>query len=535
MIRTMIVDDEAWVCTLICNIVDWSAYGYTIIKRAYNGSEAFEAIVDLKPDLVFIDIRMPGMDGLTLIKESEKLGLETKFIIISGYSNFEYAQTAIESGVLGYLVKPVEPDDLSALLTKLHKNVFFSGQKNMKAILHEQLNKSRRQCHEQFMYNFLLVNPKLEDNFSLASFNQEFSTSYQEGLFQVFYLIVDKKKLSFSSMQKIEIFPNILANWYKNFQPHSFEVCATRSAMSVIGVLNYPSADKQKIRVLVEDFFHHSKDSLLETSGHSITIGVGTPVSRFTDLPQSFRSAQNCIRARITLGTNQVIDLSDKITGENDTVAVLSSKNKNLLVQYLHCTGNLSAEDVVETIFHESCSLSGDPAKLFKLVIQFLNALYSALNLINIDFEKLYPKEQVEKEVESLYSIDQLKTYLAELLQNGQLQNNSTQNKSASAIKVLQSYIDGHFHQEITLKDLSKQVYLNPKYICELFKKEMGMNFNDYLTQKRIETAKLYLMDPCNRISEISSMVGYNDAKYFGRLFKKIVGVNPSQFRKLHS
>jgi two-component system response regulator YesN len=176
----------------------------------------------------------------------------------------------------------------------------------------------------------------------------------------------------------------------------------------------------------------------------------------------------------------------------------------------------------VNTVFLENDNLSSDPETLFKLVFQFVNALYSALNLININFEEICPKEQVEKEVESLYSIDQLKAYLAGLLENGQMQNNSMQNKSASAIKVLQSYIDVHFQQEITLKDLSDQVYLNPKYICELFKKEMGMNFN-------------YLMNPCNRISEISAMVGYNDIKYFSRLFKKIVGVNPSQFRKLHS
>ena len=535
MIRTMVVDDEVWVCTLICNIVDWSSYGYTIVKRAYSGSEALEAILDLKPDLVFTDIRMPGMDGLALIKEVEKLGLDTKFIIISGYSDFEYAKTAIESGVLGYLVKPVEPDDLSSLLTKLQKNVFFSGQKNMKALLHEQLNKSRRQCHEQFMYNYLLVNPKLEENFSLASFNQEFSTSYHDGLFQVFYLIVDKKDYSVFPVQKIEVFPNIIANWYKCYQTRSYEVCAMRSAMSVICVVNYAQANQQKIRILAEDFFHQSRDYVSKTSGYSITIGVGAPVSQFSELPQSFRSAQNCIRARITLGTNQVIDLSGKVSAGNEAAAILSSKSRNLLHQYIHCTCELSAEDVVNTVFLENDNLSSDPETLFKLVFQFVNALYSALNLININFEEICPKEQVEKEVESLYSIDQLKAYLAGLLENGQMQNNSMQNKSASAIKVLQSYIDVHFQQEITLKDLSDQVYLNPKYICELFKKEMGMNFNDYLTQKRIEKAKHYLMNPCNRISEISAMVGYNDIKYFSRLFKKIVGVNPSQFRKLHS
>ncbi len=535
MIRTMIVDDEVWVCTLICNIVDWSNYGYTIIKRAYSGNEALEAIMDLKPDLIFTDIRMPGMDGLALIREVEKLGLDTKFIIISGYSDFEYAKTAIESGVLGYLVKPVEPDELSALLAKLQKNVFSSNQKQIKALLHEQLNKSRQQCHEQFMYNFLLVNPRLDENFRLASFNQEFNTYYQDGLFQVFSLVLDKKDFTSYSVFKTEFFQNITEKWYQYFKAHCFEVCVIRSAMSVICIVNYAKTDRQKIRVIAEDFFHECRNHVSKTPGYSITAGVGAPVMQFTDLAQSFAAAQNCIRARITLGTGQMIDLTKKIPACDESAAVLSGKGKNLLFQYINCTCELSAEDVINTIFFENGNLSNDPVTLFKLVSQFVYAFYSVLNMVNINFEEICPISQVEKEVESLYSIDQLKNYLANLLQNGQLQNTSVQNKGSSAIKVLQSYIETNFNQEITLKDLSDQVYLNPKYICELFKKEIGMNFNDYLTQKRIEKAKLYLMNPCNRISEISAMVGYNDNKYFSRLFKKIVGVNPSQFRKLHS
>lgn len=535
MIRTMIVDDEAWVCTLICNIVDWSNYGYAIVKRAYSGSEALAAIQELKPDLVFTDIRMPGIDGLALIRETEKFGLDTKFIIISGYSDFQYAKTAIESGVLGYLVKPVEPDELSCLLTKLQKNVFSNNQTHIKDLLHEQLSKSRLQCHEQFMYNFLLVNPGLEENFSLTSLNQEFNTSYQEGLFQVFSLVLDQKDFTSYSAYKTEIFQNITQNWYQSFKNHCFEVCVIRSAMSVISVVNYAAPGRQKIRVMAEDFFHKCQSYINKTPGYSITIGVGTAVAQFTDLAQSFISAQNCLRARITLGTGRVIDLTEKNSPGVESAAMLSNKDKNLLFQYINCTFELSAEDVVNTIFFENSSLSSDPAALFKLVSQFVYAFYSVLNMVNINYELICPISQVEKEVESLYSIDQLKNYLAKLLQNGQLQNTSVQNKGASAIKVLQSYIEANFNQEITLKDLSDQVYLNPKYICELFKKEIGMNFNDFLTQKRIEKAKLYLMNPCNRISEISAMVGYNDNKYFSRLFKKIVGVNPSQFRKLHS
>ena len=80
MIKTIIVDDEVWACKLICNIVDWESYGYEVIKQIYSGTEALAVIAAEKPDLVFTDIRMPGIDGLSLIREAGKISPDTKFV-----------------------------------------------------------------------------------------------------------------------------------------------------------------------------------------------------------------------------------------------------------------------------------------------------------------------------------------------------------------------------------------------------------------------------------------------------------------------
>lgn len=141
MIKTIIVDDEVWVCKLICNIVDWGSYGYEVVRQVYSGTEALEVIAAEKPDLVFTDIRMPGIDGLSLIREAGKINPGTKFVIISGYSDFEYAKTAIDLNVLGYLLKPVEPEDLSSLLMRLEDGVFGSAAENSNS-LHEELKKA---------------------------------------------------------------------------------------------------------------------------------------------------------------------------------------------------------------------------------------------------------------------------------------------------------------------------------------------------------------------------------------------------------
>ena len=136
MIRTIIVDDEYWVCQLICDLIDWNSYGFEIVGQAYNGEEALASISSQKPDLVFTDVRMPGLSGLELIEKCQPLSPDTKFVIISGHSEFEYAKSAMQNGALGYLLKPVDPEELTDLLSSI-KSIFSSVQR--KALEDEQL------------------------------------------------------------------------------------------------------------------------------------------------------------------------------------------------------------------------------------------------------------------------------------------------------------------------------------------------------------------------------------------------------------
>lgn len=124
MIKTIIADDEAWVCQLITGLIDWEAHGFKVIGNAFDGLSLNQMIKELKPDLVISDIKMPGMDGLSVIKKAKEAALPTKFVIISGYNDFEYAKTAIHTGVLGYLLKPVEPAELIELLSSIKENAF---------------------------------------------------------------------------------------------------------------------------------------------------------------------------------------------------------------------------------------------------------------------------------------------------------------------------------------------------------------------------------------------------------------------------
>src|SRR5690554_5964851 len=121
MIRVIVADDEYKVCQLICQLINWDELGMELVGTASNGIEALEMIEREKPDLVLTDIRMPGYDGIEVLKRVRENNPDIEFIIISGYSHFEYAQSAIEYGVSNYILKPIDAEVLNATLQKVRK------------------------------------------------------------------------------------------------------------------------------------------------------------------------------------------------------------------------------------------------------------------------------------------------------------------------------------------------------------------------------------------------------------------------------
>lgn len=119
MIKVIVADDEIRVCNLVCNLVNWESFNMKIVGTAHDGLSAYELIEKENPDLIITDIRMPGMDGLTLISKAKSICPEAEIIIISGYRDFEYAQNAIRYGVNDYLLKPIKKDELENTLLNM--------------------------------------------------------------------------------------------------------------------------------------------------------------------------------------------------------------------------------------------------------------------------------------------------------------------------------------------------------------------------------------------------------------------------------
>ena len=529
MIRTIIVDDEMWVCSLICSLVDWNGFGYEIIGQAHDGNTAIDMIEKLKPDLVFTDIRMPGCSGLDLIDRASKVSADSKFVIISGHSEFDYAQRAIQSGALGYILKPVEPEELSDLLVQLKSTTFALQRKiHDDEELRKQLLEKRMKLKEQFFSSMLKAPPVVVP--TVGQINSECDSSFKDGLFQVLDFTVDSRQ-SVTYDYLDTALKNIAARCYKELSPLCCDMVAVCINSSVMCVLNFEAKNAGDIARTAHDIFYFFKQNKPHMSYCDITLGMGATADNFI---ASALSSQRSASSRIRLGTDRIIDLSSR-TYENVSVDDLfNADQRKAVFDFIKGNAEADARSLAADIFKKAMETPHiEPIMIFSVAAVALQLIYSIPLADNIDILDIISYDSAKLMVEAFFSCDQIIDFFASLL-NEMRAHCSLGNRSLSAAEVIRSYIDENYRRDITLEELSGLVFLNTKYISELFKKELGVTVTDYIAGRRFEEARNLLLSSNLLVTDIAQQVGYNDPKYFTRLFRRYNGISPAQYRKLY-
>lgn len=169
MLRVVLADDEKKVLLLMCKLIDWESLGFEIVGMASDGMHALEMIRDKQPHLLVTDIRMPGFDGIDLIRQAKQMQPGLHFIVVSGYAQFEYAQNALKYGVEGYLLKPLKVQEMTDLLTGL------KGKLSEQATIEYRLKKSDEREQERIIDTLIgEIHGDVRTSSAVRSFNLEY-------------------------------------------------------------------------------------------------------------------------------------------------------------------------------------------------------------------------------------------------------------------------------------------------------------------------------------------------------------------------
>ncbi|HBU11295.1 MAG TPA: hypothetical protein DEB31_00720, partial [Clostridiales bacterium] len=300
MLKVLIVDDEIKVCDLIYHLLDWDSMGLEVVGSRQDGLAAYEFIVEHKPDIVITDIRIPEYDGIELIRKTKEVCPDTYFIIISGYSHFEYAQEAIKCGVEDYILKPIKKKDLTETLQKLiekqHDKARLKGEREH---LQARIDVADEQIKRGFL-DQLLAGVLSKENMDRAAVNEKYHCKFKNGVYQC---VVIKPLIPFKKENRQPYY--LLAQKTKDIVENSLkgacsELIAVLHQEGVICIVNGSAEELGETRrqlKKIKSAVTCMRDVFRDVS---VTIGIGRAVTGLAELKESVRGARAAALERFT-------------------------------------------------------------------------------------------------------------------------------------------------------------------------------------------------------------------------------------------
>ncbi|HBK68174.1 MAG TPA: hypothetical protein DEB05_12780 [Firmicutes bacterium] len=526
--KVMIVDDELLVRIGLRSTIAWQEYGFTIVADAANGQQALKKFAATDPDILITDIRMPGMDGIELIKILKKQKPKLKTVILTNYDDFAYTKEALKLGADEYLLKstldnqtllPIlkrlwsevqqesaEDQELQKLQKQASLGIFLLKKHFVESLISNELDEQRYQgflrdlgldWHDNNWQLILLRGEKQDNDSSVSAIRplnlieeitDKVGALVAEGSAPGEWILIYSFSQSESSYYQRQIIPFNIRQIQACLQQY-LQIKTTAVFGSVISCYKQLSAEYEKVReYMVYRFFCPEKKMIFPE-----------------DIP--------CATQDHYLPESNDQNLS----------ALIRMGDREQVRKVLDCLFNKVIKNTSPFLLRQFCQeLYGEMARQCR---------EAGIRLSEI----LKEKEQYPSHLENYQSISEIKDWFEEKFNQLIAMIKSIGLKDYSApIREALICIKKNYNKELNLSSVAHQVGLSKNHFCTLFKEETGNNFVDFLHKTRIEQAREMLLNSEMLISEISEIVGYIDSKYFTKVFHKYMNCSPTAYRKLY-
>lgn len=521
----LLVDDEEFVFTVMMKKMNWEEMGFQVVGYARNGVEALEKAEELSPDVVMTDIKMPYLDGLTLSHRLKEQYPNTKIIIFSGFDEFEYAKEAIKVEAEEYILKPIDSNELRDVFTRVKQS------------LDKELDEKRNIDKLQEHYNKSL--PILQDNFCISLIEghvtpenfEKYAFDYQIPFKGPFYT-VSVIKVSYNSKngEEVDIAPFLLTLSVQKLVSEQFEEDFNARTFSYLGdvVVIAQLCSENQVHDLTDKM-----DSICKMAKRicnaGVSAGIGDVVSSPALLKQSYRSALTAVSYRVFYGNMKAIDISEIDTGcakpsdeapISDIIKYLRQGNRENMIVSIH--------DFALYLENVKPSLQTYQLQIMKLSV----ALYDFIDDYHMNAGEIFGESTPMNSLMEMDSASSIEQYLIDTCTNMQEMVVSGRDIAIKQfVDKAEDYIKENYgSSDVSVETICEYLSVSKAYFSTAFKRQTGKTFINYLTDYRMEQARLLLTTTALKTYEVAEQVGYSDPNYFSYAFKKQFGVSPSKY-----
>lgn len=522
MYNVLIVDDEPRICAGLSVFIDWESVGFRVLNTAGNGQEALEELKRNRYNLVITDIRMAMVDGLELIRTMHVQNPKVKVLIISGYNDFEYAREAIRYGVRGYLLKPINSDELLNSVLRIKEEL---DRENDDMLKNREINYLSR---DKFLFD--LANGALgqkDIEVKLNELDMDFTGKiFSLGLIEIeeFNHIAQSDteeanliKFSVRNIAEEIISENNLGYIYEDINGRlGILMCVETQGFS-----EKRTADCLKLVCdVIEKYLHRN-----------INIVYGNFTKEVMEIRTSRRQAQKALDSIMLPGRESVVPYS-RIMLEEKSVLDLEWNNE-ALISFIEVADKEKVAAEIDSLSEELASKCISKEVVNGIAYNIILKICTVVRSYNGDVNELFNSMGINAESLEFPNLQKYKEWLLMLCLGTcdyilELQDR----KSVSTFNQIRKYIDENYSKDLSLKSLSEIFYMNSAYLGRLFKNNMGESFNDYLNKVRISEVKKSLLQGNEKIYSLITRVGYSNHEHFYRQFKRYEGISFAEYKQ---
>lgn len=501
--KILIADDEHLIC-------EWLEYcfhdlpDYELVGIAHNGEEALKLYNQHKPDIVLTDIKMPIMDGLELLKRIKAINRNTFVVLLTAYSEFDYARQAVREGADEYLLKnEINKDSVVTFFTQVAKDFMNEEPLQPTTMLpkHARIKHilTKRDCLSQ----------------------EDVSTLMNHG-FQDYRTYVC---ISFWMSDLVALTTQI-GSYFTDTIKAIYELETNRYVYTFILTLDDQQSELEKIKAVRDIMTHVANENTLRVgvsglSNRPADLNMKIYESLYTLAPTFYRSEYPIRYAPTTMNLTAIVQNEDQF-------------GLTLLAQY-QALLTIRAKDKGQTITRIFALIEFEKytnvRKIKEISSDIVEHLYTEYANHQSDYS-IEDYKDIKRRIHQAAYFDDVVALVLKYHETFSTQNQIDRNDLSLAIKKAVAYIEQHYQESISLEVVAQEVGLNPEYLSRSFRKEVGKTYSSFLTELRLNQAHRLLVETNSQVQEIANAVGYYNVSYFSTLFKKEYGENPFDYRK---
>lgn len=526
MYSVFLADDERLIREGLAETLPWDSLGLSLVGMAPDGKQALQDIRERKPDIVLTDIRMPYMDGLELIAKIREIQPECRIVILTGYGEFEYAQTAIRFGVSDFLLKPIDISDLCRILRHIVQEL--DGIRCHKSELAEM--RSRLQCADEYQFKRRLLRcitgrEPLQQLFQYLPEHMRRARAFclvllQLDRFDSLTATMDEETV-FSMTQRLE---------------QSLEKAGERMQLTVVEefsgryLLFFTGWEAEELRFSVRSFIRRLR--LIEPEMEFTTV-TSAIYGGLADCQTAYEFVQQGSKYTFQLGSNRDVQMEElkddavnplpDVPNVGRVIRSISTFDKKTILQDFQMLANDIRQTGHNSYLYTHMLVSVVYGEITKLLVDINCPIENILENPLAAYQKILVCATLDDMLEELFR------FVAQICDF--VNNHASANKSAAdRAKV---YIETHYaDSSLTLDRVASAVGISPNYFSALFKQSTNCSFISYLTSVRIAHAKELLKSGSYKTYEVAMRCGYENPTYFSTIFKRQTGFSPSEYNQ---